>query len=458
MQIGRKDLLWNYAATAMRILSGIIVLPVMLRLLPSEEVGIWAIFLSLTTITSLLDFGFSHSFSRNITYVFSGVKEIKTEGFTIAETSDIDYSLLKSLLTAMKRYYGITALLFLIIFIVFSPFYLSSVLDQYNGNKQEIWIAWYIFGILLAYELYTYYYNAILTGRGLVKRSMQVTVLSQSVRIAVTIVLLLYGLGIISLVLGMLLGDILNRMLMYWAFYDKVTRDKLSLVNADSAWKTIRILAPNSLKMGLITLSNFLRNQAIVLIAPFYLTLSELAEYGISKQLIALIATLGLTWYYTFLPVMAKYRVRDDSNGVKRLFIKGEIILLFVFATLGIVFLLFGNDVLLLIKSKTYLLCGGYLFLMLLFSLLESNQNMAYGVLITKNEVPFFRANIFSGILSVLVLWLMLKFTSLGVLSFILATGLTLSLYLNWKLPLEVAKEINLKVKDYWTVLKSYKV
>ena len=168
MQIGRKDLLWNYAATSMRILSGIIVLPITLRMLPSEEMGIWSIFLSLITITSLLDFGFSNSFSRNITYVYSGVKELKAKGYAVCETSEVDYGLLKSLLSAMKRYYGIAALVFLVIFLIASPFYISSVLAQYSGDKQTIWIAWYVFGAVLTYELYTYYYSSILTGRGLV--------------------------------------------------------------------------------------------------------------------------------------------------------------------------------------------------------------------------------------------------------------------------------------------------
>jgi O-antigen/teichoic acid export membrane protein len=211
MQIGRKDLLWNYAATSMRILSGIVVLPIALRMLPSEEMGIWSIFISLMTITSLLDFGFSNSFSRNITYVYSGIKELKTKGYAAVETSDIDYGLLKSLLSAMRRYYGVAALAFLIIFLAGSPFYLSSVLQQYSGNKQTIWIAWFIFGGILAYELYTYYYNTILIGRGLVKRNMQIIVLSQSIRIVVTLAFLFAGLNIISLVLGLLISDIINR-------------------------------------------------------------------------------------------------------------------------------------------------------------------------------------------------------------------------------------------------------
>ena len=456
MQIGRKDLLWNYAATSMRILSGIIVLPIALRMLPSEEMGIWSIFLSLMAITSLLDFGFSNSFSRNVTYIYSGVKELKTKGYVVAETSEVDYGLLKTLLLAMKRYYGIAALVFLIIFLVGSPFYISSILEQYSGDKQTIWVAWYIFGALLAYELYTYYYNTVLIGRGLVKRNMQIIVFSQSIRIVVTLAFLFAGLGIISLVLGLLIGDVINRILAYHVFYDRETKVKLSETTATRGWDTIKTLAPNSLKIGFTSLSYFLRNQSIVLIAPFYLSLSQIAEFGISKQLISVISALGLTWYNTFYSKTAQYRVREDIDGVKRLYIKGTLNMILMFIIGGGVLLMFGSDVLLFIKSKTPLLCNEYLFLMLVFVFLEARQIMANGTLIAKNEVPFFKADIISGICSVLVLLLMFNFTSLGVLSLILATGLVLCAYMNWKVPATLAKEIRLTLNDYKKVILSY--
>ena len=454
MQIGRKDLFWNYAATSMRILSGIVVLPVTLRMLPPEEMGIWSIFLSLVTITSLLDFGFSNSFSRNVTYIYSGVKELKTKGYAVAETTDIDYGLLKNLLLAMKRYYGIAALVFLVIFLAVSPFYMSSILKQYGGDKQTIWIAWFIFGGVLAYELYTYYYSSILIGRGLVKRNMQVIVFSQSVRIVVTLAFLFAGLGIISLVLGLLIGNIVNRILARRVFYDLETKTKLAKETATQGWDMIKILAPNSLKIGFTSLSYFLRNQSIVLIAPFYLSLPQIAEFGISKQLVALISTLGLTWYFTFYSQTAQYQVRENLTGVKRLYIKGTLNLIIMFIAAGSVLLMFGNDVLLLIKSKTSLLCSGYLFLMLLFSFLEARQMMANGTLIAKNEAPFYKADIISGICAILVLLLMFNFTSLGVLSLILASGLTLCAYMNWKVPVTLAKEIQLTLKDYIMVIK----
>jgi O-antigen/teichoic acid export membrane protein len=258
------------------------------------------------------------------------------------------------------------------------------------------------------------------------------------------------------LVLGLLLGDIVNRTLAHYAFYDRETKAKLKEATSAEGWNTIKTLAPNSLKIGLTALSQFLRNQSIVLIAPFYLSLSQIAEFGISKQLSALITSLGLIWYNTYYSKTSQYRVRDDIDGVKRLYIKGTLNLILMFVIGGSLLLMFGNDVLLLIKSKTLLLCSGYLFLMLLFSFLDARQIMANGNLIAKNEVPFFKADIISGVSSVLLLLLMFNFTSLGVLSLILATGLVLCAYMSWKIPLTLAKEIKLTLKDYKKVILSY--
>ena len=72
MQIGKKDVIWNLTATILKIASGIIILPVILKYLTSEEIGIWTIFLSFSSITLLFDFGFSATFARSITYILVG--------------------------------------------------------------------------------------------------------------------------------------------------------------------------------------------------------------------------------------------------------------------------------------------------------------------------------------------------------------------------------------------------
>ncbi|MDR2840450.1 MAG: polysaccharide biosynthesis protein, partial [Paludibacter sp.] len=103
MEINRKDVLWNYVATFLQIGAGIILFPLILRAFPQETVAIWTIFTTIVALTSLLDFGFNPSFARNVSYVMSGVTELKTTGFQIVENNNgkIDYSLFKGLIKAM---------------------------------------------------------------------------------------------------------------------------------------------------------------------------------------------------------------------------------------------------------------------------------------------------------------------------------------------------------------------
>ena len=120
----------------------------------------------------MLDFGFSNSFSRNITYIFSGVKELLAEGHVVVDKNQaVDYSLLKSVIKLMRLFYAAVALLFLFLFVLISFFYLPHILLEYTGNADTIKISWYVYGLFIAYQLYTYYYNSLLIGRGYIKQS-----------------------------------------------------------------------------------------------------------------------------------------------------------------------------------------------------------------------------------------------------------------------------------------------
>ena len=58
--------------------------------------------LTVATMVSLLDFGFAPQFARNITYVFSGAKDLYKENVKIEADSGIDYTLLKSVIAVAK--------------------------------------------------------------------------------------------------------------------------------------------------------------------------------------------------------------------------------------------------------------------------------------------------------------------------------------------------------------------
>jgi len=451
MQIGKKDVIWNVAATFMRIASGVVVLPLVLRLLPTQEVGLWNIFIRIGTLAALLDFGFSNAFGRNITYIFSGVKELKAEGFNAVPDGDksISYGLLKSVISAMRRYYGILTTIFLLIFFIISPFYLTRILADYHGNKQEIWISWFVYGILVAYQLYTYYYSSLLTGRGMIKRSLQIVIIGQGSRIVASVIFLLAGFGIISLVLGQLTSDIVNRYLSYRAFYDKETKLRLKEKSTISVKEVMKIMTPNSVKIGISTLGTFLVSQAVMFIAPLYLSLEVMASFGTTKQMIDIIVSLGGIWMGTYYPKITLYRVNNDTESVKRLYLKAKLNMIASFIICGLGLMIVGPFLLELIHSKTLLLPTSMIALFLLISFLDANHGMAITILLTKNEVPFVKAVFLSGIAVICLLFMGLKLTHLGIWGMILAPGIAQAAYQNWKWPLLVRLELKVRFSDY---------
>jgi hypothetical protein len=63
-----------------------------------------------------------------------------------------------------------------------------------------------------------------------------------------------------------------------------------------------------------------------------------------------------------------------------------------------------------------------------------------------KNEVPFYKAAIISGIATVIVLYVFLHFLDYGIWAMILAPGLVQIAYQNWKWPLKLNKEIKQEI------------
>jgi phospholipid N-methyltransferase len=110
----------------------------------------------------------------------------------------------------------------------------------------------------------------------------------------------------------------------------------------------------------------------------------------------------------------------------------------------GSALLFFGNWALELIHSKTPLLSHAFIAVALLVYLLETNHGFAGNILVTKNEVPFFKAALIAGSITLILLFIFLNFTNWGVWGMILAQGIAQGAYQNWKWPMVVVKELNI--------------
>ena len=447
-RIGRKDVIWNYLATFLQIGSGVILFPIILRMLPSETVGIWSIFVAITGLVNLLDFGFDPSFSRNIAYIFSGVNKLEKTGIsTEALGTQVNIDLLGNTIRAMKWFYTRIALIAFILLITAGTAYLFSVINnKFHGDKTQVIIAWIIFCCINAYNIYTLFYDSLLMGYGLVMKSKQLTIISQVAYLCITATLIINGFGLISIVSGQAVAVVIKRVLSYRFFFTPELKKELQTVNTENFYEIVKVITPNSIKLGLTSLGGFLALQSSVIIGSMYISLDQLASYGITVQVVNVIASLAGVYYFSFTPKIAYLRVGNNSPKIKAIYVKCVVILAITFICCGIVLIILGNWGLLLLKSKTLLLDNSMIAVLLLITFLEKNHAIAGGFLLSKNEVPFFKASIVSGIATVIILFLFLKFTDLEVWGLILASGIVQISYQNWKWPTVLIKELNNKL------------
>ena len=446
--VGKKDFVWTMLATFFKIGAGVLLFPIILKMLPAETVGVWTIFVTITQLTFIFDFGFNTSFARNVSYVFSGVSLLKRDGYEHVESSSvdrIDYALLGGTIRAMRYFYSRMAVVLFVLFAVLGTFYVYTLMQDYSGNVGEVYIAWGILVLINSYNLYTLYYEALLNGRGEIKRVHQIILVGNVVYILFAIVLILLGGGLVAIVASQAVSVLLVRFLSKKAFYTSSIIEGLSVAD-DSNYKDILYaITPNAIKVGLTSLGGFIINKSSLFIGSLFVSLETMGSYGITLQLLVVIGMMAGIVTRVYMPKVFQWRVEERLDLIKQKFYLSSVVMFLVFALSGIVIVLYGDWMLSVLKSNTTLLPTSLLILIFVQHYLEYNHSNAAQYLLSRNEVPFFKASLISAGCVLLLLGVFVVWLDMGMLGMILAPMIVQGVYQNWKWPLEVVRELRIK-------------
>lgn len=444
--IGKKDIIWSYVATIFRVGTGIILWPFILSQMSAETVGIWNVMITIMGFVALLDFGFQPSFARNISYIFSGVTKLQKVGIqTAVSDGNINFSLLKGTLNAMRKFYRWMALGVFVILGIAGTAYFYYILQKYSGDRTDAMIAWILLIAINSYNVYTLYYNALLLGKGYIRRERQIMILSQCVYLSLAIVLIYAGYGLTAIVSSQAVSIILQRILSYRVFFTKELKQQLLHTEADETKDILRAISPNAVKVGLTQLGGFCVTKSALLIGSAFLTLEETACYGITLHIIDILARCSTVYYQSITPKIAQSRANKDVIKLKYYFVCSISILVATFLLGGAAIAFLGNWGLNMIGSETKFLPTIMVCVMLLVYLLETNHSIAAGFISADNRIPFFIPSLLSGLGTVLLLWLFLSIFKWGVWGMILSQGIAQLVYQNWKWPSMVIKELNIR-------------
>lgn len=440
--IGRNDIIWSYVATIFRVGAGIILWPFILSQMSAETVGVWNVMITIMGFVALLDFGFQPSFARNISYIFSGVTKLQKVGIqTAVFDGNINFSLLKGTLNAMRKFYRWMALGVFVILGTAGTAYFYYILQKYSGDRTDAMIAWILLIAINSYNVYTLYYNALLLGKGYIRRERQIMILSQCIYLSLAIVLIYAGFGLTAIVASQAVSIILQRILSYRVFFTKELKHQLSNTEADETKDILRAISPNAIKVGLTQLGGFCVTKSALLLGSAFLTLEEIACYGITLNIIDILARCSTVYYQSITPKIAQSRANKDIGALRRYFIYSIGILVGTFIVGGIAIATLGHWGLNLIGSETQFLPTTMLCVMLLVNLLENNHATAAGFISADNRIPFFIPSLLSGVGTIILLWFFLSVLHWGIWGMILAPGFAQLVYQNWKWPSMIIRE-----------------
>jgi O-antigen/teichoic acid export membrane protein len=153
---------------------------------------------------------------------------------------------------------------------------------------------------------------------GLVKFSKQIAIISQIIYLITAIVFILLRFGLIAIVSAQVFSVISRRVLSHLFVFTQDLKNNLKKAIPQSQKHIFRAIFPNALKIGITALGSFLVSRSAIIIGSLFLSLNLIASYGITIQIIGIIAGIAMVFFSTFQPKISMVNFSLNQTGWKR--------------------------------------------------------------------------------------------------------------------------------------------
>jgi O-antigen/teichoic acid export membrane protein len=416
IRMGQTALLWNFVSTVLRSAGLILVLPVLLRTMPSSELGLWYVFLSISGAASLLDFGFNSTVVQSVGYVWAGARQLKQFGLHTDEIeSKPNLLLLGHLLGTMRFYYRLLSAIILLLLLTLGSWWIwhkTLGMDQ----AHSFLLAWVVFSFGTAYNVYGSVWPAFLSGINGVRQAQQLFAASLIVNYVVLLSALLAGWGIWSMVAGQLIMGIVQR------YGGKIVFFRLAgseFVPQETEFGLLKTLWPMASRFGVIGLAGFLLNSGVMIACSAELGLRATASYGLSMQAIIALSGLSLAWITVKMPYLNQLRVQNQLPRLVHTFINRTRAVVLTYLVGGLTLLLLGEMFLRWIDAKTQLLPFPQFAALMFIYLIDSNRICYELIVLSENQNPFILSVLLSSIGVLMISIILMPF--LGIWGIVIA-------------------------------------
>jgi hypothetical protein len=308
----------SWFAAAVRLVSSIIAIPIVITKLNIAEINIWFLFSSIVAISQGIQFGFNTTFSRFISYVNNGVKikEFRSLRFKLDTKfeDDIDKHELSSVFFLMKYIYIYLSIAYLFILLLIGYFALVGPIGALE-IQGDGWMAATILAASTTITLSFGYYNNFMIGINKVALVQKISAVTSLIGLPFILLVLFFNPTLVSIVLVYQLIELFT--LAVIIFFSKKEINKFNLKKKNNPFdnKLFSIVWESTWKSGITTImANVVKHVSAILVAQF-LTPSMSASFLFTKKIFDIIENFTMTTFQARLPMITKYRGQGDFKA-----------------------------------------------------------------------------------------------------------------------------------------------
>lgn len=446
IQIDKFDIFWTYLSKFLRIGQGLILLPLILRYLPTDQIAIWALFSTITALVSVFDLGFSNVFSRNVTQILS-CKTINTDDADIEiEGNAFDAYELKKLLVIMKKFYTYVSLIIFIFLVTLGTFYVYTIGKDVD-NKYQLYFSW---SFLVGSAILNFFYNyltIILESKGLIKETQKICVYGIFISMVFAITGVLVGWGLIAITLSGFVSVIFNRFFLY-RMYNKEIKPFIPDIEFEFDLSYFKEIWSVTYKVSVASVSSIAIYRSGIIIISLFLPLKESGAFAFSMNLAFILSEVSFMYFYTHLPQINSMVYHRNNTGLKKTYLSSIVMSIVSLSLGGCVLVFLGNDILKLIGSNMSLIPGFPFAFVILILILDQIQNMSTFILFSDNRLDYMWPYAISSGLIILTTFLFCKFSP-SYFAVILPQFIIQFFYNYWFWPKQVFEKLEVKFLDF---------
>ena len=441
----KSAVIWSWGFNTLRLATGLILLPLVLRKLSTPDYGMYFVLLFQVRFVPVIDFGFGPTIGRFVSYAYGGAQTLQALG--VEKSTDAgkpNYVLLWQLLDTTRRLYRYLTLVLLVILGIWGTFQVELSVHE-TSSVLITRLAWATTLAAALLDIYWSWWNTYLNGMNQVLIAARIGTLAMVVRLTLSVLLLLSGAGLLSLPIAGLFASLLERQL--------ARRQCLKLLpgkpteNPQMFGEIMRILWPNTWRLGIQFLSFYLitsANTSIIQMSKnkFAQGLVDIARYGLSTTLMGIAGSMAAVWTQTKWPLIGQFQARHEYARLRQVLwprIWLQSLTFFALAG-GVVFL--GPMLLQWFGHGKEMLPRTWLLVLVVVTFLDMQFSLWTTLLSTGNQLPQLWYTVATNVLSFTLSLALVQFTSLGLGAFVLGPLLAGCLFNYWHWPFFAARSI----------------